>query len=152
MCATLCGGGILVGVDLVKDPALLHAAYNDSMGVTAAFNKNLLSRANRELAADFNLDTFVHYAPYNAAAQRVEMYLVSAMRQSVRIAGQRVTFADGEALHTEDFAQIHARQLPRAGRPRRIHAPCGLVRPRQAVQHPLAGVLMPVQMRAQMEQ
>ena len=102
MRTALCGGGLLVGVDLVKDPTLLHAAYNDSVGVTAAFNKNLLARANRELAADFNLDAFVHYASYNAAAQRIEMYLVSLERQCVRIADQCVTFANGEALHTED--------------------------------------------------
>jgi L-histidine Nalpha-methyltransferase len=102
MRTTLRGGGLLLGVDLVKDPSLLHAAYNDSLGVTAAFNKNLLSRANRELGAGFNLDAFVHYAPYNTAAQRIEMYLVSTRQQSVRIAGQYLTFADGEAVHTED--------------------------------------------------
>ena len=79
------GGGLLIGVDLVKDPALLHAAYNDAAGVTAAFNKNLLARANRELGADFDLDAFAHYAPYNPMAQRIEMYLVSLKRQSVRL-------------------------------------------------------------------
>ncbi|HVZ27320.1 MAG TPA: L-histidine N(alpha)-methyltransferase, partial [Rhizomicrobium sp.] len=59
------GGGLLVGVDLVKEPAILHAAYNDAAGVTAAFNKNLLARANRELGTGFELDGFAHYAPYN---------------------------------------------------------------------------------------
>lgn len=102
MRVALRGGGLLVGIDLVKDPALLHAAYNDKLGVTAAFNKNLLARANRELDADFDLDAFVHYAPYNAAAQRIEMYLVSTRQQSAHIAGERVAFANGEALHTED--------------------------------------------------
>ena len=96
------GGGLLVGVDLVKDPALLHAAYNDAAGVTAAFNKNLLARANRELGADFDLDTFAHYAPYNPKAQRIEMYLVSLKRQSVRLSDGVVEFAAGEAVHTED--------------------------------------------------
>jgi len=96
------GGGLLVGVDLVKDPALLHAAYNDAAGVTAAFNKNLLARANRELVADFDLDAFAHYAPYNPGAQRIEMYLLSLKRQSVRLDGRVVEFQAGEAMHTED--------------------------------------------------
>ena len=96
------GGGLLVGVDFVKDPAILHAAYNDAAGVTAAFNKNLLARANRELDADFDLDAFAHYAPYNPRAQRIEMYLVSLKRQSVRLGDGRIEFAAGEAVHTED--------------------------------------------------
>jgi dimethylhistidine N-methyltransferase len=102
MHAALRGGGLLVGVDLVKDPARLHAAYNDAAGVTARFNKNLMARANRELDADFDLDGFAHYAPYNAAAHRIEMYLVSRRRQSVTIAGERIDFAQGEPVHTED--------------------------------------------------
>lgn len=96
------GGGMLVGVDLVKDPAILHAAYNDVEGVTAAFNKNLLARANRELRADFDLDGFAHYAPYNPIEQRIEMYLVSLARQSVTISGTTIGFAAGEAIHTEN--------------------------------------------------
>jgi dimethylhistidine N-methyltransferase len=96
------GGGLLIGVDLAKDPALLHAAYNDAAGVTAAFNKNLLARANRELDAGFDLDAFAHYAPYNPMAQRVEMYLVSLKRQSVCLPDGIVEFAAGEAIHTED--------------------------------------------------
>jgi L-histidine Nalpha-methyltransferase len=96
------GGGLLIGVDLVKDPARLHAAYNDRAGVTALFNKNLLARANRELGADFDLDAFAHYAPYSPAAHRIEMYLVSLKRQSVNLMGQRFDFAAGEAIHTED--------------------------------------------------
>lgn len=96
------GGGLLVGVDLVKDPAVLHAAYNDAAGVTAAFNKNLLARANRELQAGFDLDAFAHYAPYNPLAQRIEMYLVSLKRQRLNIAGSSVEFAAGEAIHTEN--------------------------------------------------
>jgi len=96
------GGGLLIGVDLVKDPARLHAAYNDAAGVTALFNKNLLARANRELGANFDLDAFAHYAPYSPAAHRIEMYLVSLKRQSVDLMGQRFDFAAGEAIHTED--------------------------------------------------
>ena len=99
---TLGGGGLLVGVDLVKDPAILHAAYNDAEGVTAAFNKNLLLRANREADADFDVDAFAHHACYNPLAQRIEMYLVSLKEQHVRVAGQTVRFAKGEAIHTED--------------------------------------------------
>ena len=118
------GGGLLIGVDLVKDPALLHAAYNDAAGVTGAFNKNLLARANRELGANFDLDAFAHYAPYNPMAQRIEMYLVSLKRQSVQLSGRTIEFATGEAVHTEDshkysiesFREIAARAgfAPRA--------------------------------------
>jgi len=99
---TLEGGPLLIGVDLVKDPAILHAAYNDAAGVTAAFNKNLLLRANRELEADFDTAAFDHYAPYNPVAQRVEMYLIAKARQRVQLAGETVMFTQGEAIHTED--------------------------------------------------
>ena len=103
MRATLNGGGLLIGVDLVKDPARLHAAYNDAAGVTALFNKNLMARANAELGADFDLDGFAHYAPYNAAAHRIEMYLVSLRRQTVTLpCGVQFEFAQGEPVHTED--------------------------------------------------
>ena len=102
MRGTLNGGGLLVGVDLVKDPRRLHAAYNDAAGITAAFNTNLLVRANRELGADFDPDAFAHYAPYNALAHRIEMYLVSLKRQSVTVDDQRFEFAQGEPVHTED--------------------------------------------------
>ncbi|NRF69550.1 L-histidine N(alpha)-methyltransferase [Aquincola sp. S2] len=95
------GGGLLIGVDLVKDPALLHRAYNDDAGVTAAFNKNLLARANRELGANFDLDGFHHYAFYDPVAQRIEMHLVSARRQVVRLCGESFVFEQGETLHTE---------------------------------------------------
>ncbi|MGO9005814.1 MAG: L-histidine N(alpha)-methyltransferase [Beijerinckiaceae bacterium] len=100
--ASLRGGGLLVGVDLIKDPAVLHAAYNDAEGVTAAFNKNLLARANRELGADFDLNGFAHYALYNPVEQRVEMYLVSLQHQWVEMAGTTIGFANGEAIHTEN--------------------------------------------------
>jgi dimethylhistidine N-methyltransferase len=100
--AVLRGGGLLIGTDLVKDPAILHAAYNDQAGVTAAFNKNLLLRANRELGANFDLNQFAHHACYNPIARKIEMYLVSLARQTVRVAGKIVRFAEGEAIHTED--------------------------------------------------
>jgi dimethylhistidine N-methyltransferase len=98
----LAGGGLLIGVDLVKDPAILHAAYNDAAGVTAAFNKNILARANAELGADFDLDGFAHYAFYDPRAQRIEMHLVSLARQRVHLLGQEILFAEGETTHTED--------------------------------------------------
>ena len=94
---------MLVGVDLKKDANVLHAAYNDSRGVTAAFNLNILARINRELGADFDLRKFSHYAFYNAAAGRIEMHLVSLARQSVRVARQhRFRFERGESIHTEN--------------------------------------------------
>ncbi len=96
------GGGLLIGIDLVKDPARLHAAYNDDAGVTAAFNRNLLVRANRELGCDFRVESFAHYAFYEPAAQRVEMHLVCAEPQVLRLAGYRFAFARGETIHTEN--------------------------------------------------
>jgi dimethylhistidine N-methyltransferase len=95
------GGGLLIGVDLVKDPAVLHAAYNDAAGITAAFNRNLLVRANREAGANFDLARFAHYAPYNVEHRRVEMYLVSTAAQLVRVCSRQIAFAEGEAIHTE---------------------------------------------------
>jgi dimethylhistidine N-methyltransferase len=95
-------GGMLVGVDLVKDPALLHAAYNDSLGVTAEFNLNVLARANRELGANFELGRFAHYAFYEPRLQRIEMHLVSRCAQQVRLCGHGFEFAEGETLHTEN--------------------------------------------------
>jgi L-histidine N-alpha-methyltransferase len=94
-------GQLLIGFDLKKDPLLLHAAYNDAAGGTAAFNLNLLERLNRELGADFEPARFRHYAFYNPAAGRIEMHLVSLAEQDVNVAGQRVHFALGETLHTE---------------------------------------------------
>ena len=103
MAATvLHGGALLVGADLVKDPAVLHAAYSDAQGVTAAFNLNLLARANRELGADFDLDQFAHSAFYNAPLKRIEMHLMSRVRQVVHVCGWRFTFEEGETLHTEN--------------------------------------------------
>jgi L-histidine Nalpha-methyltransferase len=95
-------GGLLIGVDLRKNPSVLHAAYNDAEGVTAAFNLNLLARLNRELGADFDLDAFTHDAVYDEAAGRIQMYLISGHRQSVEIAGRVFNFDEGERIHTED--------------------------------------------------
>ncbi|MDB5600267.1 MAG: methyltransferase [Xanthobacteraceae bacterium] len=94
-------GVLILGVDLVKAPELLHAAYNDAAGVTAQFNRNLLVRLNRELGADFDLSAFAHHAFYNAHKSRIEMHLVSARRQRVRIDGASFQFRAGETIHTE---------------------------------------------------
>lgn len=104
--AALRGGALLIGADLVKDPHVLHAAYNDAQGVTAAFNLNLLARANRELGTNFVLPQFAHYAFYNAPLQRIEMHLVSRVRQAVTLAGERFTIEEGEALHTENSCKF----------------------------------------------
>jgi dimethylhistidine N-methyltransferase len=108
------GGAMLVGVDLKKDPAVLHAAYNDAQGVTAAFNLNLLHRINRELDADFDPAQFRHVAFYDAAAGRIEMHLESLCAQTVTVGGRRFVFAAGERLHTENsckYAVEEFRQL-----------------------------------------
>jgi dimethylhistidine N-methyltransferase len=94
-------GALLIGADLVKDRATLEAAYNDSQGVTAAFNLNLLRRINRELGANFDLEAFRHQAVYNAAPGRIEMYLVSQQAQQVRIGERRFDFDEGERILTE---------------------------------------------------
>jgi uncharacterized SAM-dependent methyltransferase len=93
---------MLVGVDLKKDANVLHAAYNDARGVTAAFNLNLLARANRELGADFDLRRFRHYAFYNPALGRIEMHLVSLARQAVGVGEHRFALEPGETIHTEN--------------------------------------------------
>jgi dimethylhistidine N-methyltransferase len=93
---------MLVGVDLKKDPAVLHAAYNDARGVTAAFNLNLLARINRELGANFDLRRWRHYAFYNPAQGRIEMHLVSLGEQKVALGKHRFRFASGETIHTEN--------------------------------------------------
>jgi dimethylhistidine N-methyltransferase len=96
------GGALLLGADLVKDPAILHAAYNDAQGVTAQFNLNLLARANRELRADFVLDQFAHSAFYNSPQQRIEMHLMSRCRQQVVVDGHAFEWDEGDTLHTEN--------------------------------------------------
>ncbi|HMG87568.1 MAG TPA: L-histidine N(alpha)-methyltransferase [Terracidiphilus sp.] len=98
------GDCLLLGVDLVKDEGVLLAAYDDKAGVTAAFNRNLLVRLNRELDADFHLERFTHRADWNAAHSRMEMHLVSEVKQAVWLAGMdlRVEFAAGESIHTEN--------------------------------------------------
>jgi dimethylhistidine N-methyltransferase len=116
--APLCGtgGGLLIGIDLQKDPDVIEAAYNDRRGVTAEFNLNLLHRINRELAADFDVDQFQHLAFYNSELGRIETYAVSRCDQTVTIGKRRFRFRRGERIHTEnshkytieDFAALAA--------------------------------------------
>jgi len=105
------GGGLLLGVDLQKDVAVLERAYNDAAGVTAAFNRNILERANRELCADFDLEAFSHRAFYNPARSRIEMHLVSVVEQRVRIAGSTFHFEEGESIHTENSYKYDVGEL-----------------------------------------
>ncbi len=101
--ARVCGpnGALLIGVDLKKDPAVLHRAYNDKEGVTAAFNLNLLQRINRELNCDFQLEWFQHYAFYNPWESRIEMHLVSQREQTVHLNEVTISFSRGESMWTE---------------------------------------------------
>lgn len=95
------GGGALVGIDLQKPVAVLEAAYNDAQGVTAAFNRNLLARINRELGGNFDLQRFAHRAFYDSARGCIEMHLESLSDQDVIIGDQRFAFRTGETIHTE---------------------------------------------------
>ena len=110
------GGAMLVGVDLKKDPARLHAAYNDAQGVTAAFNLNLLARINRELNADFDVAAFAHHAFYDIEAGRIEMHLRSLRTQSVNVAGHQFHFAEGETLHTENSCKYSVEEFQQLAR------------------------------------
>lgn len=123
-------GALLIGVDLQKDPNLIERAYNDSAGVTAEFNLNMLARINREFGANFNLDLFRHRARYDEAHGRIEMHLISECEQIVRIAGRSFRFARDEALLTEhshkytltQFGEMAGRVSPstRCGRIRSV--------------------------------
>src|SRR5262249_11063711 len=96
------GAIFVIGVDLVKDRAVLNAAYNDAEGVTAKFNLNVLARINRELGANFNLKCFEHHAFFNRERSRIEMHLASTKRQKVKIGGETIEFRSGETIHTEN--------------------------------------------------
>jgi dimethylhistidine N-methyltransferase len=96
------GAHLIVGVDLIKDVAVLDAAYNDAAGVTAAFNLNLLRRINRELGADFELNRFAHHAFFNRERSRVEMHLASCAAQKVRLCDRTISFDRHETIHTEN--------------------------------------------------
>ncbi|MBA3890062.1 MAG: L-histidine N(alpha)-methyltransferase [Gemmatimonadaceae bacterium] len=104
-------GALILGVDRRKDAAVLDAAYNDASGVTAAFNLNLLTRLNRELGADFEVECFAHRAFFNSAASRVEMHLVSLDDQEVHVAGSTIRFEPGETIWTESSYKYDAERL-----------------------------------------
>jgi dimethylhistidine N-methyltransferase len=110
------GGGMLVGVDVKKDPAMLIAAYDDSQGVTAAFNLNILHRINRELHADFDVSAFRHRARYDAAEGRIEMHLEATRDQEVHVADRTFTFAAGETIHTENSYKYTVEEFQRLAR------------------------------------
>jgi len=106
-------GGLLIGVDLKKDRGILENAYNDTQGVTAEFNLNMLAHINRRLAADFDPGKFVHRAIYNARLGRIEMHLECTRDHRVRIDGSVYRMAAGETIHTENsykysVAEFHA--------------------------------------------
>jgi dimethylhistidine N-methyltransferase len=96
------GGGLLIGVDLKKDIAIIEAAYNDAQGVTAEFNLNMLSHINNQLNADFELDNFSHKAVYNKTKSRIEMHLECINSHLVNINDNIYSFAYGETIHTEN--------------------------------------------------
>ncbi len=96
------GARFLVGADLRKEASVLLPAYDDAEGVTAAFNRNILVRLNREAAADFDLGAFAHRAVWNDALSRIEMHLVSRRSQRVRVGGHHFDFMEGETIHTEN--------------------------------------------------
>lgn len=110
------GGALLIGADLKKDINVLKAAYNDSEGITAAFNLNLLSRANNELGADFDLSSFHHEAIYDEQAGRVEMHIVSDRDQVVRIGTDSYEFDRAETIHTENSHKYSVTQFQDMGR------------------------------------
>ncbi|HJT17408.1 MAG TPA: L-histidine N(alpha)-methyltransferase, partial [Thermoanaerobaculia bacterium] len=110
------GDVLLLGADLQKPKTIVEPAYNDALGVTAAFNLNLLARINRELNGHFDLSAFAHRAFLNE--NRIEMHLVSLRRQTVAIAGYSVEFEEGETIHTENsykYSEADLRWLAREG-------------------------------------
>jgi dimethylhistidine N-methyltransferase len=110
-CAARPGSGLLIGVDAKKDAAVLDAAYDDALGVTAAFNRNVLLHLNRRFGFDFALDGFEHRGFYNAAQGRVEMHLEALREQAVALDGRSRRFARGERIHTENSYKYHAAEF-----------------------------------------
>ena len=106
----------MIGVDLKKDLQVLEAAYNDARGVTAAFNLNLLAHLNRRYDAGFDLSSFSHVARYNSALGCIQMFLESRVEQSVVLGGERIEFARGELLHTENSYKYAPEEFARLAR------------------------------------
>ena len=96
------GGRMILGVDLEKDERTLYDAYNDTAGVTARFNLNVLHRINRELGGDFDVGAFIHRAIYNRDRHRIEMHLISKKALTAKVLGQKFSFRPGESIHTEN--------------------------------------------------
>lgn len=118
-------GRLIIGIDLKKDKPTLERAYNDSAGVTADFNLNLLTRINREIEPVFDIDRFAHVARYNDREGRIEMHLVSRCDQSFAVRGHRFTMRTGETIHTENsykysIAQFQALARCSGWRPVRV--------------------------------
>lgn len=101
------GGRLVIGVDTKKDTDVLNAAYNDSRGITRAFNLNLLTHLNEVMGANFDIDKFAHEATYNEKLGRIEMYLSSIEKQTVRVNGKRIDLGAGERIHTENSYKYH---------------------------------------------
>ena len=113
-CAPRPGSGLLIGVDAKKDRAILDAAYDDSLGVTAAFNRNLLAHLNHRFGFDFLVEAFEHVAFYNEAEGRIEMHLEASVEQAVHLGGRAVRrFARGERIHTENSYKYSAEEFER---------------------------------------
>ncbi|MEJ2247848.1 MAG: L-histidine N(alpha)-methyltransferase [Acidobacteriota bacterium] len=112
------GDRLLLGIDLIKDPVMLEAAYNDRAGISAAFNLNILKRINRELGGNFRIKQFKHRAVFNSALGRIEMYLISCCDQEVRISepGLTVSFSKGESIHTENSYKYSTGEIEALGR------------------------------------
>jgi uncharacterized SAM-dependent methyltransferase len=107
LCAPREGSGLLIGVDGKKDKSKLDAAYDDALGVTAAFNKNALRHLNAKYGFDFDVSAFGHVGFYNEGEGRIEMHLESLREQAVHIDGRRRRFAKGERIHTENSYKYH---------------------------------------------
>ncbi|NDI33456.1 L-histidine N(alpha)-methyltransferase [Chengkuizengella sediminis] len=106
--------GLLIGIDLKKSPLLLEAAYNDSQGITAEFNKNLLHRMNRELHANFQVEQFTHHAFFNNDKNRIEMHLISKTNQEVKIGDETFSFLSEETIHTENSYKFDLKEFEQA--------------------------------------
>jgi uncharacterized SAM-dependent methyltransferase len=109
------GDALLIGFDLIKDPEILHAAYNDAEGITAGFNRNMLVRINRELGGSFDVDGFEHVAFWNKRKSRIEMHLESVYEQTawIQYLGRGFHFDRGERIHTENSYKFNPSSIGR---------------------------------------
>jgi dimethylhistidine N-methyltransferase len=111
LCAARPGSGLLIGVDATKSSAILDAAYDDALGVTAAFNRNALLHLNTRFGFDFDLEGFAHRGFYNEAEGRIEMHLEALRAQTVRLGARDRRFEKGERIHTENSYKYRARDF-----------------------------------------